>query len=158
MKTIQLAGGFVIVRDGEFECFAGVLALKASWAQSVPGLHWAGTWILSLVNGLFSASAWASGAEGKIRAEKNPSIYTWMLNLAPDWSPGDQNSKPVRNGCGKYLSLGNTDHWVGVGGNLKVNFRDLFPVPTAFFGAECLRLENSVMGGKSKWSFADAWF
>lgn len=30
MKTIQLAGGFVILRDGGFECFAGLLALKAS--------------------------------------------------------------------------------------------------------------------------------
>lgn len=79
-----------------------------------------------------------------LNAESGPRLISWRSEF--------QTSK-------KWLweiFIWDTDHWVGVGGNLKVNFRDLFPVPTAFFGAECLRLGNSVMGGKSKWSFADA--
>lgn len=106
MKTIQLAGGFVILRDGEFECFAGLLALKASWAQ----FHWAGTWILSLVNGLFTAFAWAWGAEGKIRPAKNPNLH-----LNAEAGPRQFSCKSEFQISKKWLQeifLCGTNHWV----------------------------------------------
>lgn len=74
MKAIQLAGGFVILRDGEFECFAGPQS-KLSTVSAWAALSWNMNLVIS--EWIIHCICLSLGSRGQNQTMKKKSpIYT----------------------------------------------------------------------------------